>query len=357
MGLINKDQKKNQEKQEQIESGLPSNMAVLESLKRELEGEILRKIEANTPRGEFDALKRRNEELEDVIKDLREQNMRMDARTSNFNKDLATYPIKTRGKAVQNLEKMFNELGVGTRTMRFIRKKYSGELLIKSSAVLTRDNEVIRLMYTTNHESPFVDDHPQSAHWIPETEPIRFRSTGVISSIDVPASNPCLQRFLIANPSFGSGFYLEDREQIAREQNKKEDAIIEALLTLEKMFKDQEFNVRIFAVHALKTQQPLIDAVRLSLEELKRELRSSLKANPGLIDSFKHVRSDCQLRYLYQKSLDEGLIEVSGSEIRTQWNNERLVIIRSVPDYDFAKAMVHKRDMVEILKEKTHTTY
>lgn len=342
---------------EQPKSAMPNNMAILEQLRREITSEIKKEIQGDTPRDEFNELKGLIEKQDAIIKDLKEQNLKMDARTSNFNRDLTPYPTKKRSVGVSFLEKMFDELGVGQKTMRFIRKNYTGELLLPSSSKLSRDNELIRLMYCTNHESPFVDDHPDSPHWIPETEPIRFNSTGDMSAIDVPPSNSCLQRYLLSHPGNGRLFYLEDREQLAKEQNAREDAIFDALLEFEKYLHDESFNLGIFAVHAIRTQQPLIDSVRLSREELKREIRSSLKTNPELIKTFSKDMVDCQLRFLYQKCLDEGLLTVTSNEIRTAWNNERIAVIKSVADYDFVRVMKTRKDVVEILKEKSKVSF
>lgn len=339
------------------DSGISNNMAIIAELRAEIKQEILQEIKEDIPRKEFDNLANTNKELQDQLRDLREQNLRLDARTSNFNQNTSPYPSKKRSKTVSQLEKQFDELGVGVKPLRFIRHKYKGELLIKPDAIISREGEVIRMSYATNHESPFVDDHPDSPHWIVETEPIRFSTDGSSSAINVPPNNSCLQRYLIAHPGNGSQFYLEDKEQLARERNKREDAVIEALLQLEKFFNDEKFNERVFAVHALKTQQPLMDAIRLSREELKTELRSSLRSNPGLVESFNDHREECKYRYLYQKSLDEGLLIVTANEIRTAWSQERLVVIKSVADYDFAKTMKHKREMVDILKQKTNTIF
>ena len=303
-------------------------------------------------------IKESNQDISMEIQKLKMENLELLKKIANKPESTRTvvqekmvYP-KTERKStvITDLEKQFKAYGVGTKTLRFIRRGYSGDLMLKPSATITRNGEVVRIAYAYNHESPFVEDHPHDAGWHPETKPVRFSSIGNESSISVPPTDPCLQRYLISNPAFGTEYYIEDKKRKAQEELEREDKVFRAIQAVNKIFEDKsEVLPRILSSYLLSASI----AVSSTIPELKYECRSLVKENPDLLVSFDRNREYAEMLYLFFASQAKGLLEVRDNYIVLSWNNKKLTAVTTTPEESFAHAAVNYPNYVSILREKT----
>jgi len=302
-----------------------------------------------------------NLSLKEELLKTQQENAEIKKKMENFEKppkepiiqqEVVRYPAEKedRSPLIKALETEFKAFGVGKKPLRFIRKKYKGDLMIRSTATVSRNGEVVQLSYATNHESPFVIDHPDSPLWIPETNPIILVSTGEESAITVYPTDPCLQRFMIANPMFNREYYLEDKKKRAIEELQREEEVEKAIQIVNKIFENKsETSARILGSYLINAQV----AVTSELPELKLEVKAVVRQDPGVLKKFEEKKTYAEMLYLFYKSQDLGLIEVKNNHIELTWNHFRLGMVEGLPEETFAHLASQYPNYISILREKT----
>lgn len=268
----------------------------------------------------FAQLEAENQKLMSRLRDSESDVAKIQAANRVEPASIMKAPSGNRPKHLQKLENMFKMYGVGEKTMKFVRKKYKGELVMKPENVRTDGTSVVRMVYTKNHESPFVEDHPSNMLY--ESEPIVFIGNDVESSIIVTPNRANLQRFLLAHQDFGKTFELEDKEELARKELEVEESRLEAITYVKSLYND-ELKLKALITHLSSFDTALNigdrEAKLFLIEVAKDQYRDVL----DYADNEKE-NADSLVRYRFGLGLKRGLVNISNGVIYFSWNRQRL---------------------------------
>lgn len=218
-------------------------------------------------------------------------------------------PTASENPVIAEFNKMFKAKGVGKSTMVFKALKYKS-LTLRVKATISKNGNVFELLATKSWDSPFKINQPTDRGWKPNVAPIFFMANGKggHGQLVVPASNPCLQKYLLIHPKYGKYFVLENKGEEATNRRK---ALMEVKRLENQLDNAEELELRIMGVGIVSPS----GAYNMTKDELYMKMHEALNNNPVRYEQLTSDPSNIY-KFNYTKGHHKGLLNTTGNKVK-----------------------------------------
>ena len=246
-------------------------------------------------------------------------------------------PAKKDKEAVRKeFEKLFEEFGVGERSITFTLLGNKRHQMLKPKAKITKNGYVFNLRYVKESETPFIDEQYELG--IDEQsyslDAINIAPRQVVAS----PGDPCLQKFLLLHPwsemNGGDCFTIYRPEQVAKD---KFDKRAERYLAEKAIMESDENTLTDVGIVLTKDFSGSFE--RLTIEDRRNSLFDIAERNPSkVVDMFNS--DEYKLKSVIYRAVSAGKIKIS-KDGKVTWGGTNTTLVTFNPSHDSVNAIVN----------------